>query len=312
MSKWPNRKWAPNRPDLYVQTGSMFDNPHGVPRDEIIAYIAETPAEVVAQVVFGKYVESSGLVFSGELIQNLVDRTAERITANSFLDRAALTRARSLGYAYQDFGRWPYHTGVDFARQTDYTVITTIDTTTLPARVVYFRRLNRVPWETIYTEVGRAASMWGPNVLCDGTGPGGDVVMDELENRLYCPIHKKTVLATGAVCLGRRGEVLEHPERHHYLPLNVAEAFHFTGTTKKELVEHLRNVLSVGYDATTPDVGFGNLRCPPIVQLEEELTFYAWDDKKLVTDSVFSLALAAWSGLEDPIGEAALGSIYGD
>ena len=38
---------------------------------------------------------------------------------------------------------------------------------------------------------------------------------------------------------------------------------------------------------------------PPIAQLEEELSFYAWEDKKLQTDCVFSLALAAWAGLED-------------
>jgi hypothetical protein len=77
-------------------------------------------------------------------------------------------------------------------------------------------------------------------------------------------------------------------------------------------VEHLRNVLSVGYDFQTPDVDFGHLRIPPIVQLEEELSFYAWDDKKLVTDSVFSLALAAWSGLEDPRGDSLFGSPFGE
>ena len=94
-----------------------------------------------------------------------------------------------------------------------------------------------------------------------------------------------------------------------YLSLSCCEPFHFTGTTKKELVEHLRNVLSVGYRPGA--VEFGHLRCPPIAQLEEELTFYTWDDRKLMTDFLFSLALAAWAGLEDPLQDPEYGSIHG-
>lgn len=288
----------PRRPEYYVQTGGMHENPYGVPRDEIVRMILENPAEVVAQVVFGKYVESSGLVFIGDIVQRLFDRKLGRVAGNSWIDHEAKERAVNYGDYLNDVGS-PFHTGVDLARQTDYTVITTLDCSVTPARVVYWRRLNRVPWETIYREIGLARLLWGPNILCDSTGMGGDVVMDALESRFICVKHRRTVLV-GSRCLDRDGNPLGCTS-HDYLPLSCASGYDFSGTTKKQLVEHVRNVLSVGYDHEQPGKEFGLIRCPPIVQLEEEMSFYAWDDKRLVTDCVFSLALAAWDGLEDPL-----------
>lgn len=300
-------KWIPRRPDYYVQTGGMHENPYGVPKDEIVRFILDNSPEVVAQVVFGKYVEASGLVFKAEAIERMTDRKWEPVLGNSWVDREARERAAAQRRFYGDAGS-PFHTGIDFARQTDFTVISTIDTTTLPAQLVYFKRLNRVPWETIYGEVGKAAYLWGPNLLCDGSGPGGDVVMDALESRWYCAQHDKSLII-GQRCV-RDGRMLGC-KPHDYVPLSVAEAFYFTGTTKKELVEHLRNCTEAGYDRQNPEKPFGWLRTPPIPQLQEELAFYAWDDKKLMTDCVFSLALAAWSGLEDPLDDPDYGSVYG-
>ena len=302
------QKWAPVRPEYYVQVGGMHENPYGVPRDEIVRFILENPPEVVAQVVFGRYVESSGLVFGSEIVQQMFDRSLERITGNFYIDRAAAERARGERQRFGMYGS-PFHTGVDFARQTDYTVITTLDTIAKPARVVYFKRLNRVPWEEIYTEVGKAVALWGPNVLCDSTGPGGDVSMDALESRFFCRVHARTVLI-GHQCRGRPGD-LEVCRPADYISLSACEGFHFGAASKKELVEHLRNVLSVGYNAIEPEQPFGWLRVPQIAQLEEEMAFYAWDDKRLQTDCLFSLALAAWSGLEDPVEDPLYGSVYG-
>lgn len=296
------------RPEYYIQTGSMFENPYGVPPDEIVRLIAENPAEVVAQVVFGKYVESSGLVFTGELIQNLFDRELPRVTGNSWADKTALDHAER---QFRQYGRMNnrFYGGIDFARQTDYTVITVIDTLHLPARLVYFKRLNRVPWDSIYAEVGRAVALFGPNFLGDSTGPGGDAALDALEGRVYCPQHHRANLA-GTRCQKPDGSAMEcKPE--DYLALSCVEGFQFTGSTKKELVDHLRLVLGVGYDPNDPAREFGWLRSPPIVQLEEELSFYAWDDKRLVTDCLFSLALATWHGLEDRVQDAVIGSIFG-
>jgi hypothetical protein len=300
------------RPEYYIRTGSMFENPFGVPRDEIIHFILTNTPEIVAQVVFGKYVESSGLVFTGELIQQMIDRSLPLVRTDAYIDRECLEKARAKAEYYRD--RWvnPFHTGIDFARQTDYTVISTIDTSVRPARLVYWKRLNRVPWETIYREVGRAAYLWGPNLLCDGSGPGGDVVMDALHSRLYCPKHKRCVLIENGRCM-RDGQMMNcRPD--DYIALSCADAYYFgsgQGMAKKELVEHLRNILSVGYDSPESSVPFGLLRMPPIPQIEEEMTFYTWDDKKLVTDALFSLALAVWSGLEDVPAEPVVGSTMG-
>ena len=306
-----SERWAPVRPEYYVQTGGMHENPFGVPRDEIVRMILENPAEVVAQVVFGKYVESSGLVFISDIVQRLFDRKQGRVAGSSFTDQTALKYASQIT-PHRSFleSDCPFHTGVDLARQTDYTVITTLDTTVMPARVVYYRRLNRVPWETIYREIGMARLLWGPNILCDSTGMGGDVVMDALDSRFICSKHKRTGMI-GSRCIDPRTRQPLDCKPEDYLPLSVAEGYDFSGSTKKELVEHLRNVLSVGYDEDHPDAEFGWLRCPPIVQLEEELSFYSWDDKRLVTDCLFSLALAAWSGLEDPVDQPEAGSPAG-
>lgn len=311
-------RWIPHRPEYYIQTGGMHENPYGVPKDEIVRMILENPAEVVAQVVFGKYVESSGLVFTGELIQRMIDRSLPRVLGNFYCDEKARDEARVLLTSEDEFGRIvfrddifsPFHTGVDYARQTDFTVITTIDTRSRPARVVYFKRLNRVPWETIYTEVGIARMLWGANILGDSTGMGGDVVLDALHSRQFCTKHKRTSLV-GSRCM-RDGEPIPGCDPEEYLLLACVEGEAFQTSNKRELVEHLRNVMGVGYDPRNPESEFGWLRTPPIVQLEEELSFYAWDDKKLVTDCLFSLALAVWSGLEDPVQDASYGSVYGD
>ena len=306
---------APARPDYYVQTGSMFENPYGVPRDEIVRFILSNPPEVVAQVVFGKYVENSGLVFTAELIERMIDRPGKwygkrdgkvwqrSFTGDYFLHEPAVAEARAHRdrYGYEHPG---FSTGVDFGRQTDFTVITTLDCRWEPARLVYYKRLNKVPWESIYREVGVAVMHFGPHVLCDATGPAGDVVMDELEARLFCPIHQRTFLHDAECPKGGCDE-------HFWIPLSCCSPFYFTARSKKELAEHLRNVLSFGYDPTTPDVEFGRLRIPPIAQLVEEVTFYAWDDKKLVTDAFFSLCLAAWDGLEETVPAATLGSPFG-
>jgi hypothetical protein len=300
-------RWVKARPEMFVMTGGMHENPFGVPVDEIVRMVVENPPEISAQVIFGKYVESSGLVFRSQAIEKLWDRTRERVLGNFFVNRRVADEARALSRRAADYGS-PFHTGVDLARQTDWTVITTLDCRTKPARLVYWKRLQRVPWETIYGEVGRAAAIFGPNVLVDSSGPGGDVVMDSLEARLFCPGHNETFLI-GSPCpgQGKGGEC----KPHHYVALSCCDGFHFSASTKKELVEHLRNVLEVGYSAVDEGRDFGWLRSPPIPELEEELAFYHWDDKKLTTDSLFSLALAAWSGLEDPLEDADFGSVYG-
>jgi hypothetical protein len=143
---------------------------------------------------------------------------------------------------------------------------------------------------------------------------GGDVVLDALESRRYCTMHGVAVL-NDSRCLGKDEAPLPC-KVSDYLPLSCVEGFSFnpigTSSGKKLLVDHLRNVLAVGYMASRiSGEEFGWLRSPPIPQLEEELGFYTWDDKGLDTDCLFALALAAWHGLEDPVKDALLGSVHG-
>ena len=274
--------------------------------------VAELPAEICAQVVFGKYVESSGLVFSGELIHNMIDRTQTPVSAQTWLNEEA---ARSAANDLLRFKYWTprYYTGIDFGRKTDFTVIHTLDTGSLPARTVYWKRLNRVPWEVIYREVGRARALFGPYILCDSTGPGGDVILDALYSRLYCPVHHRCLLSDSPRCMDDSGVAKLDCKAEQYLPLSCVEGYHFSEPRKVQVVEHLRNVLGVGYsrDAGGSSDGFGWIRTPPIPQLEEELTIYSWDDRKLQTDCVMALALAAFHGLEEPLQNPLFGSVYG-
>ena len=312
--------WVPQRPEYYIRTGNMFENPFGVPRDEILRYIVTNTPENVAQVVFGKYVESSGLVYSGELIQNAINYDVI-VRGDSYMNRAR--HAETLvEQAHYNLGNWidypsEFHIGVDFGRQTDYTVITVLDCYGLrhglPAELVYYKRINRVPWESIYAEVGRAAYLWGSkNIICDASGPAGDVIMDAITSRRYCGVHHRTV-GLSEYCRAPNGERLDC-DSENYVDLRPADGYYFSsgqGQAKKELVENLRDCLSKGYTGPATGQSFGLIRFPFIPQLEEELTFYMWDDKRLQTDCVFSLALAAWSGIREIVGDVAVGSPFG-
>lgn len=307
----PDETLIPDRKEYYVQTGSMFENPYGVPHDEIMAMMMEFPAEVAAQVIFGKYVESSGLVFTGELIQNMLDRSLDRITGDRWIDPAARAEAANWP-AHSRNQRW--HIGIDVARKTDFTVIFVLDCYVRPARAVAYRRLNRVPWETIYREIGRHMAIFGTSALIDSTGMAGDVILDALEGRRYCPRHDRTVLIDpnggGGICRDRQGNALPDCQEWEHIPLGAVEGYPFSTNSKNQLMEHLRNTLSVGYRQGS-DEPYGWLRTPPIVQLEEEMSFYAWDDKGLDTDTVMALSLAAWQGLEDVPQPISFGSVHG-
>ena len=299
-----------------VPCSEALENPHGVPKDEIVAMLLELPAETSAQIVFGRYVESSGLVFTGELIQQMIDRNAKyyadawdskfRVSADRWVDAPSLEHAKVSSW---DHKRHAFATGIDFARKTDFTVISTIDTRYAPARLVYYRRLNRVPWESIYREVGRAVNIFGPNAIGDSTGMAGDVIFDALEQRRYCPLHDRTVMIESGRCRDRNGNALPDCKESDHVPLSCVDGYEFTARSKANLLEHHRNVLSLGYRAGTGEE-FGGLRIPPIVQMEEEHSFYSWDDKGLETDGLMSLALAVWAGLEDAPGQSLVGNIY--
>src|ERR1044072_2142052 len=138
--------WIKQREPYYVQTGAAFENPYGMPPDEIERYIKNHTAENVAQVIFGKYVDNSGLVFTGELVSQMF-WPEPTIRDERYFDKARWSRAvqafRMRG------GRKRFAGGIDLARQKDHTVITVLDvakaSVETPATVLYWRRTNRVP-----------------------------------------------------------------------------------------------------------------------------------------------------------------------
>jgi hypothetical protein len=245
----PDESMIPARDEYYVQTGSMFENPYGVPHAEIVSMLLELPSEVAAQVIFGKYVESSGLVFTAEMIEMMVDPELPRVTTDYWYDEKVVEEIRVLGKARgREFLKSHFHTGIDFARQTDFTVVSTIDTRTRPARLVYYKRLNRVPWESIYREVGRALAIFGPSAIGDATGMSGDVIFDALESRRYCTLHDRTFLVADGICYDREGlERRDCKPHEHHISLGTVDAYQFTAGSKKELIENFRNVLGIGY-----------------------------------------------------------------
>ena len=315
--------WIDERPQYYVQTGAAFENPYGMPRAEIERYIANHTAENVAQVIYGKYVDNSGLVFTGELVAQLFadDAASEPIRDQVFWDVPRWRQARAeLDQRPDDYR---FHIGVDVARKKDSTVITVLDvhgaSIQQPARGLYWRRTNRVPWDSIYAEIGRAAWLFPGQMLVDATGGMGDAVMEELETRFYCPRHH-SAFHVGGQCpkKGRSASDVNASltkdwpcDTRHWVRLDP-NPYIFSAKSKVDLINNLQALMGRGYDEEQPERPFGVLRMPPIIPLQEELGEYAWEDKKLQTDSVMSFALAAWSGLEDLPLAPVEGSIHGE
>jgi len=291
------------RPSYYVQTGSMYENPFGAPEEEIKELEKSLPPEMVAQVVYGRYVDASGLVFPARLIAQALD--GEEI-------RTGFWKHKSLTPVWGEPGPIPstrgpqYIAAVDLARKTDYTVLMVFAASGVPeapAEMVWYERLNRVSWDAIYASIGRVSALFGVEVIVDATGMGGDVVETELQGRFYCrPCHASVpfALTNGEkVCpkCGGRGHRID------------VDGFQFTGRVKEQLITRLQSAMSYG-EGVAGDGEWGLLRLPRIEQVVDELAFYRLDDKQLVTDCVMTLGMVAWQ-LEFEESEFALGSPAG-
>jgi hypothetical protein len=73
-----------------------------------------------------------------------------------------------------------YITGVDWAKQQDFTVIITWDTTVYPWKMAAFERINRRPWPAMIGRLNKRWAEYGGLVVSDNTGIGG-VVNDYIE-----------------------------------------------------------------------------------------------------------------------------------
>jgi len=260
--------------------------------------------------VLGMYVPSSGLVFSSRLILNLLQ--GDVVNGTEYVDTDTHRRLQE-EIAHYGPQLQRFKGGVDLARKKDSTVVYVLDRLPLShggkAKVVYYRSMTRVPWEVVYSSIGKAAWMWNAEMKLDSTG-AGDVVLGELQNRSYCPEHNMT-MHPGAGCSGPDGRPLSHVagDEHEYHRIDCT-GYEFTSRSKVQLVTHLAQVLGHGYDDDDPDREFGRIVAPAIGRLRVQLGGYMWDDGKLDTDEVMALALAAWAGVRDLPGAIAAGAVH--
>jgi hypothetical protein len=311
VSAIETQQWVKPRRQFSIQSGCALDNPYGIPAEEIYEMLLTQPTEVVAQTVFGRYVPSSGLVFTSRLILNLF-KGQPMATGHEYVDAVILDAYRN---SISHYGANPqrFKLGADLARKTDSTTIYVLDTLPLTrggkARVVYHRSITRVPWEVIYSAIGRASWLFHAEALIDSTG-AGDVVLGELQSRSYCPVHHRTNLHY-ARCRDQNDEPLNDCDASMYHRIDV-HGYEFSTRSKVQLLTHLAQSLGHDFDEHDYHKPFGLVECPQIPKLRVQLSGYQWDDKKLETDEVMGLALGAWLGVRGTPGEAWVGNVYGE
>lgn len=266
----------------YSQRGSIYDNPH-LPEADIRmrdALLASADPKVREQVLFGEFVDFTGLAFTRDQRDNAFDPALPI--------HVPWLKGRKYVAAW------------DLGRTTDFTVGCVLDVTVRPWVLVSFTRLNRVAWEEIYATIGRVASEYAIRwSVIDATGPQGDVIEEELTKRgIMVDGYKSSTKALKIDLINGLQNGLDEGRR---------------AVGEREELDEMGNVLKVPV-LQEPGTGWGWLRLPCITQLMDEMGVYSLDDKDIpYTDSVMSLALAAHAAYEmESVGEPAIGGIYGE
>jgi len=159
------------------------------------------------------------------------------------------------GLKAPELGR-KYITGWDLGQKRDWTVGTTIDVTEEPWQLVAFDRFQKTGWE--FTRSQHA--LYGGDVVLDVTGVG-----DPVYEELLAAWHE------------------QYPnERDPFIPYQIGDQ-----KKKYALIESLVIALE-RKQLKIPEV-------PETEPLIRELRYYTLQDRNLITDCVFSLALAVWA-----------------
>lgn len=271
-------------PGYYSQRGSIYDNPF-LPEEDIKmrdALLASANPKVRQQVLYGEFVDFTGLAFTRDQRDN------------AFHPDLAHHVSRRPGHRYV--------VGWDLGRTTDFTVGIVLDITTRPWHVVSYTRLNRVSWEEIYATIDRVAKEYGITwSRIDATGPQGDVIEEELAKRGIMTDPYKSSTKVLKIDL-----------------INTLQNGLDEGRIAKEFIEvtdpetGAKTMEPVLQDPGEGD--WGVLRIPTITQLMDEMGVYSLDDKDIpYTDSVMSLALATHAAYEaEGVTEPVYGGMYGD
>lgn len=266
----------------YAQRGSIYDNPF-LPKEDIQmrdALLASADPKVREQVLFGDFVDFTGLAFTRDQRDNAFDPT--------------------LPHHVKRLDGHKYVVAWDLGRTTDFTVGIVLDITVRPWVMVSYTRLNRVAWEEIYATIGRVAEDYGIRwSVIDATGPQGDVIEEELTKRgIQVDGYKSTTKALKMDLINGLQNALDEGR---------------PAVGEHEQKDEHGNVFMVP-DLAPPGTGWGALRLPCVTQLMDEIGVYAFDDKDIpFTDSVMSLALAVHAAYElDGMAEPVVGGIYGE
>jgi len=277
---WYYRRGELQEEGYYSQRGSIFDNPYLNEEDLKMRarILSESNEKLRQQVLYGEFIDYEGLAFTGDQIANAIDpRLPER---TPYIE----------GHHYV--------TAWDLGRITDWTVGITLDITRRPWEMVRFDRLNRVPWEQIYNIISDVRKEYNVNwATIDATGPGGDVVEEEMLKR-GIPIN--------AVKISNAASKLSL--------INGIQAAFDEGRRQDgeaEVMDHA-GVITRRSRLQEPNEGeWGLLRLSEEKQLIAELEIYMLDDKKLIQDCVFALGLAVAAARDtEYLGEPALGGLY--
>jgi len=153
-----------------------------------------------------------------------------------------------------------YITGWDLGQKRDWTVGITIDVTEEPWQLVAFDRFHKSTWEFTRAQIFTRHALYEGDIVLDVTGLG-DPIYEEL----------------------RAGWKEQYPtERDPFIPYQISDQ-----KRKHALIEGL--VISLERkQLKIPDI-------PEVEPLLRELRYYSLQDRNLVTDCVFSLALAVWA-----------------
>lgn len=270
-----------NVPGYYSQRGSIYDNPF-LPPDDIKmrdALLMSADPKVREQVLFGEFVDFSGLAFTRDQRDNAFD--------------PAMPEHVKYEAGHKYVAAW------DLGRTTDFTVGIVLDITTRPWKLVSYTRLNRVAWEEIYATIGRVAKeyriRWS---TIDATGPQGDVIEEELTKRgIQVDPYKSSSKQLKIDLINGLQDALDEGRT----------AVRWVTTVDENGNEFEVPVLQA------PGEGWGVLRLPCITQLMDEMGVYSLDDKDIpFTDSVMSLALAVHAARDmEAVGDPVLGGLFG-
>lgn len=223
----------PEYDDVASWQASTYDNPH-VPNSEVDAAKRELPERIFRQEYLAEFIDDSGGVF---------ERVRERIV-DDYDWRAAV-------------GEPPYHIGVDFARMSDWTVITVLDGT---GTLVHYWRRQQCPWPTIQRAVEAAYQQFEGRCYVDGSR----------DNKIVSDLQQAGIPVT---------PVKFTTQKKTQMVENLITSVEQEAITIPEIPQIISEMQAFEYDVTA----HGNVR------------YHAPDDEGFFDDCVDSLALANWA-----------------